>query len=543
MKHLCTLILFVIANTGICCFAQTSGSASLYGGSSNVKYIAAGTSADVSETMYIGPGTHTINGTWQIYAQNIIISSAAMVSGTGVIEIYNPSAVGGANDATLVDGNYNANALSVNIELNNASGMQLSNMNLPEELTSAGWTEETGTSGLALHKQLNLNTDGADITLGTGTKGDLIFTSNGSISNYGPGRMIITNNSILSHVVKQNYTSAFVFPVGTVDGDYAPARIANDAAIDVNVSVQNYTGSAADESEFSNYGMLRTWNIYGNTAGSGTTMVLQHESSLNETGFNEASHFITRYSDASPNNTGDNASTIKWQENTAAAGSAGTLQQTGSTSSSMISRSYAALATGSSSELAYFSKKSSVATALPIKIISFKANAENCSNAIILTAEPDDDVREIILQRSQNTIDFSNIHQWATAVSCNVCNFIYNDYAVASGVNYYYRIKIGYNTGKYEYSSIAVAKPSCSNNQRIVLFPNPSENFVYVKGLPANSFKTIQVTDMSGKTWIQQATSDPGIQINTQFLPQGIYSIRILNSDDMVYFLGRFVKM
>ncbi|MGN6490661.1 MAG: T9SS type A sorting domain-containing protein [Agriterribacter sp.] len=546
MKHLYKTAMFIAAmGISFYCYAQAPGSVSLYGGSAGEKNIAAGTSTDVSETLYIGPGTHTINGVWAIYAKNIIISSAATVSGTGTIEIYNPSGAGGTAGATFADGNYSGNTISVNLQLNNASGMQLTNMNFTTELTDAGWTQNTSASSLALNKQLSLATDGANVILGTGTKGDLVFTSNGTISNFGTDRKIITNNSILSHVVKQNYTTAFVFPVGISDVDYSPATISNASAIDVNVSVQDYTSSTSDESVFTDYGMERTWNIYGSAAGTGSNITLQHNPLLNQTKFNESSHFVSQYSDVSANNSGDNYSTLPWQENTPGESVSGSARAATAApgSPSAKSRTYNALPT-SSNNYSYFSKRtSSTEGVLPIKIINFYATAQGCETAVKLKAETGNDIQLLELQRGLHSNDFTTIHQWTAAGSNGTREFIFNDKTVTGGQTYYYKVKVTYRTGTIEYSDIAFAKPDCSNTQPVLLFPNPANEFIYVRGLPHNVFKTIQVTDMSGRTWHQISTSDAIKRLNTQRLPAGMYVIRIFDKDGTVYFLKKFSKM
>lgn len=76
-----------------------------------------------------------------------------------------------------------------------------------------------------------------------------------------------------------------------------------------------------------------------------------------------------------------------------------------------------------------------------------------------------------------------------------------------------------------------------------MLFPNPANDFIYVQGLSPNTLKTIQVIDMSGKTWQQVSTSESSKRLNTERLPAGIYTIRILGRDGTVYFLNKFSKM
>lgn len=545
MKHLDKLFLFFIAvSAAFSSFAQAPGSVSLYGDGNSEKSISGGTASDISETLYIGAGTHTVNGVWQIYSKNIIISSAAIIKGAGTIEFYNPSAAGGAESATFIDGNYNTKAISVNVKLNNASGMELLNMKLPKELSTAGWTEDADAGNIAFDKQLDLAVDGANVVLGVDATGDLVFTSNGTIANYGPSRMVVTNNSIISHVVKQNYTAAFVFPVGIAASDYSPAQISNTSAIDVKVSVQDYTSSASDESVFTDYGMHRTWHIYGGTAGTGTHITLQHASALNEKKFNQSKHFVTQYSNDNANNSGDNFGTTPWQENTPGPGAVAAMRKATTSAYTAKSRSYVSLPASSSSKLAYFTKRSPAdhGTTLPIKIIELEAKSLTQAILIQLTAALDNEVKALELHRSSNGMHFHKVHEWHAVSSHGVDDFTFHDHTATSDHLYFYRVKVSYNTGTIEYSAVTSTRPLHKHGERVTLYPNPSSEFIYVKGLPANKPTTMVITDVSGKAWQQVSTSDPVKRLNIQRLPAGIYFIRIFEEKGTVYFSGKFLK-
>lgn len=346
--------------------AQAPGSARAYGGPMSTKGISTGgTDAELSETLYIGPGTYVIDGTWEIYSKYVVIDPAAVITGTGTIKFFNPSVAGGAASPTLIDGNAGTNAIGVNMELDNASGMQLMNINFPSDLTSAGFTNNTAASTVYAGSGLNLAVDGADITLGAGVAGDLRFDSDATISNYSPLRMVITNNSILSHVVKDAYSGSFTYPVGIADGDYTPVAISNSTANGFHVSVQNYTTSASDEAVgISPYGMDRTWNIYADAATGNSTINLQHNIGTNQSGFDAANHFVTRWSATSPNTTGDvPGSASAWQNNTPGAGTTGNLSTTGTIGgSSMLSRAYTTFGTTAAGQTAYYTKVKAVLT-------------------------------------------------------------------------------------------------------------------------------------------------------------------------------------
>ena len=87
-----------------------------------------------------GPGTYLINGTWQVYSKNVWISPNAVFSGTGTIRFFNPSVAGGAASSTLVDGNNSSNFINVNIRLDNASDMVLTDIAPTATMTTADGT-------------------------------------------------------------------------------------------------------------------------------------------------------------------------------------------------------------------------------------------------------------------------------------------------------------------------------------------------------------------------------------------------------------------
>jgi len=74
-------------------WAQAPGSTETTGGTAGVSAMALASgdvTASVSETLYIGPGDYTINGTWEIYSKNVWISPDATFTGTGTLKYFNP---------------------------------------------------------------------------------------------------------------------------------------------------------------------------------------------------------------------------------------------------------------------------------------------------------------------------------------------------------------------------------------------------------------------------------------------------------------------
>lgn len=521
---------------------QSPGSISSYGGSSATKSVASGgTSIDVSETVYIGPGTHNIEGIWEIYARQIIIDPTAIISGSGRVEYYNPSVAGGTASTTLVDGNATVNSLDVDIQLQNTDGLQLSEMVFPLSHLSAGWTNNTSASTIYLGRNLFLSVDGADITLGSSVPGDLRFDNDAAIFNYRPARMIITNNSILSHVVKENYTSAFVFPVGTADGDYTPAQISNSSANTIHVSVQDYLSSASDEATtdpgtggFPADGIQRTWHIYSDAGGSGSTINLQHNSITNQSGFDDASHFITQWSATAPNPTGDNTipySSSAWQSNTPGSGSVGSLITPSGVlgGSSMRSRIYSTLATSGAAEESYFTKSADPSHPLPLHFLTNEATSSQCHIELKWITGTESTAEFFTILHSNNGKDYKPIG--TVGAIKNTTDYRYTDYTASEYSNFYI-IEMKMADGSIVRSSTMKAHTKCPSTN-VKIYPNPSQGFFTIEHLNIGH-NFLKVYSIEGKLVSQMETSRPQNNkylLDISELKKGIYFLKIYSSE------------
>lgn len=511
--------------------SQAPGSVSTHGGPlSTINVVAGGTYADASETLYIGPGTYIIDGVWEIYSKNVVIDPAAEIEGTGSILFYNPSVAGGLTSPTLIDGNASTNAILPNIHLQNADGMQLTNIDFPADLVTAGFVNNASASSVYIGAGFDLSVDGADIVLGTGVRGDLIFDQNGTITNYGPNRMVITNNSVLSHVVKENYTGSFTFPVGIADGDYTPAAINNSISRTFHVSVQDYASSVSSEiTNNDGNGMRRTWNIYADFGAGNSNINLQHNSATNQSDFNEASHFVTQWNDTIPNETGDLAlSQNGWQSNTSGPGATGNLSSTGTVAgSSMRSRDYTSFATAASQEKSYYSKSSNPLVPLPVTLISFTIKSETCSKVTANWKVSDAvNFNRFELERSADGTSFQTIG--VILFDPETFEYNYPDNIQTAGT-YFYRLKMIDDDGTYKYGPIVMVKSDCAD-KTIVLFPNPTRNIVTVRGLQGGEL--IQLYGMKGELLINKRAMNYQEQLDLGKYPAGTYNVIIQNEKE-----------
>ncbi len=513
--------------------AQAPGSVATYGGATSSKTIdAGGTSADISETLYIGPGTHKIDGTWEIYASQIVIDPSAVITGAGTIKFFNPSDAGGAASSTQIDANALVNAIDVNMELNNASGMVLTETVFPVELTGDGWSDNTASADLYVGKDLNLNVDGANITLGTVVTGDLRFDNDATISNYRPERMVVVNNSILSHVVKENFTSAFTFPIGIAAGDYTPAQVTNTGSQTIHLSVQDYAASASTEGGTN--GIDRTWNLYADNASGNSLIDFQHNNSTNQTDFNLSANFITQNSGTAPNISGQAGTSLTaWQSNNfGIATTPGTLT-TGApiTDASERSLIYTSFATTATDMVAYFSQSSNSFETLPLTLTGFTAAAVQCSAILNWTTANEQNFNHFDVQSSTDGIGFNKIGSIASHKNPLGSSYTFS-YAAPKG-KFIYRLLMVDNDGHYSYSNDVVASVNCDAARVVVVYPNPVVNQLTVKG-DAGELKGMRMYNMAGQdvSNIIKTIQNNSISmvLDVSKLPAGTYTVKTKTS-------------
>lgn len=225
-----------------------------------------------SEYLYFGPNTNwEINGTVEIWSKYIWIAPTAKFTGTGKIIIHDPSTNpyydNTPSSATYIDGN-NALGIQVNIELRNPNNLILS------EIANPGYENMAAASShaLQLQKQFDFAVDGAHVIL---NGNDFHLGPDASLVNFGPKRMVVTENSIKGHLIKELAARAtFIFPVGIAEEDYTPATLSPDRASTLYVSVQDFDASSAQVAN-EEIGMNRIWHIFGNNEVN-TKFTLQH---------------------------------------------------------------------------------------------------------------------------------------------------------------------------------------------------------------------------------------------------------------------------
>jgi hypothetical protein len=484
-------------------------------GSSNTenssRYIG-GTRSTLAETLYIGPNAHiVVDGTWLIYSKNIVIDPSAIIEGSGTIEIYNPSEVGGIASATYIDGNGSANAIGVNVLLANAEGMEITNLTFPSDLVRDGFSNVASNSSVYIGKDLSLAVDGAHVTLDPLVQGDLVLDQDATISNYRPERMVVTNNSVVSHMVKEDLNGSFIFPVGISKENYTPAAITGSETF--HVSVQNYTQSNANEGLLTG-GPDRTWHIFADNNVS-ATIALQHNVATDVAAFVSAEdHYVTQYE-------GSN-----WSGGTPEAGLSGTFTTGTSPISGASTQDIVGITLPSSgaSFTSYFTK-ATIQSALPVTLISFKAAVEEEAVRLAWSTIEEQQSAMFEVERSINAQQWKKIGEVPAAKTSNeVLHYELLDSMPAEGVNYYRLKMIDYDQS-FTYSDI-VSVVSARLPVELSVYPNPATERFYLDKIAATDVKSIRILSVNGQL-VQTLSRLPldGIRIDT--LSSGTYIVQV----------------
>jgi hypothetical protein len=512
--------------------AQAPGSSEATGGTAGVSAMAleAGDiTASVSETLYIGPGDYTINGTWEIYSKNVWISPDATFTGAGTLKYFNPSVAGGAASATLIDGNNSTNFINVNIELNNAANMTLTDIAGP----GAPWTDAAGAANLSTGADFKFNVANGDVLLGNF---DMITATAATLTGFAPDRLVVTAGT--GHLVHNNYTGSFVYPVGIAEGDFTPSTVNNTAINTMHVLVQNYAASASNESALpANAGMDRTWNIYGDNASGNSIISLQHNgvggvpANTNQGAFDESNHFVTQWGAGATNNSGDLPSPSAWQSNTLGSGAAGTVA-----GSSVRSHSYTAFGVTAANQLSFFTKTSSVAV-VPVTLISFEGKADKCNALLNWATSTEINFNYFDIEYSATGTGYRAIGRQAGTQSIVGSTYHFSAGVQPAGKGYY-RLAMTDLDGRVTYSPVITVSTNC-NNRTFTLSPNPSTDVIAVSGVKAG--ETVQIYGINGELIISKAAKGFREETNISKYASGVYTV-IVVSDTGKFVAGKFVK-
>ncbi|GAA4453076.1 T9SS type A sorting domain-containing protein [Rurimicrobium arvi] len=439
-------------------------------------------------------------------------AAASWLAGASYISSYS-----GGNERQYHDGG-NVN-MDVNLHIQNENSVALQNTNT------------------RIEGQLSFDMANGNVILGDN---NLVFTTNASQSGFAQDRYLITNGQ--GHVTKENFNGQWIFPVGRDVADYTPAAIDNNTANTFHVMVQDFDHSASVENTATSVqdGVLRTWNMYADNATGVSTITLQHNKATNQADFSSDRNYVTRWSDLAKNLSGDKASVTAWQNNVTGASVTGNLSSTGDVENSeMRSRTYRTFATSPNDPTAYITKASlAFKPKTSADILDLEADSAGCDVNLAFTTGKENNVVKFQLQHSTDGKTFSTIYTFEP--NGDSSTYDYKHLTAVQGVNYY-RIVMLEPSGDYTVSKVVSTTVHCGDTDPvIVLFPNPTVDYINLTGLIGNS--QIRIMNMHGRMMYEMSSTNQIEKIDVRNLPAATYIVEVLTGKTLKKTAIKFIK-
>ena len=159
---------------------------------------------------------------------------------------------------------------------------------------------------------------------------------------------------------------------------------------------------------------------------------------------------------------------------------------------------------------------------LPITFAYFNLSQQNKNVSLEWKTAEEEDNSSLILQRSLNNENWTDISKYNLSVQNNDKVYRYEDVSLSPG-KFGYRLKIVNAIGTVSYSGIKIAE--VKSTSIISVYPNPTTDYITITHLSGT--EPITIYDSHGKKWtvVIEKTSPFYTKINTQTLPKGIYYV------------------
>ncbi|MEP6711992.1 MAG: T9SS type A sorting domain-containing protein, partial [Ferruginibacter sp.] len=162
---------------------------------------------------------------------------------------------------------------------------------------------------------------------------------------------------------------------------------------------------------------------------------------------------------------------------------------------------------------------------LPVSLIRFTAGKCNGGVCVSWVTENEQNLSRYEIEKSSDGRIFSSILSLTAANTAVQKTYTANDISPFGGANFY-RLKIIDKDGSFKYST--VLKVNWDDIQVVSMLPNPAHNFTLLKGI--NEYSVVKIIDLTGKVMLQQNITNAVKEINTSFLPAGMYLVQLVGS-------------
>jgi sugar lactone lactonase YvrE len=166
---------------------------------------------------------------------------------------------------------------------------------------------------------------------------------------------------------------------------------------------------------------------------------------------------------------------------------------------------------------------------LPLTLLSFTGTLQNSDVTLKWNTSNEVNTQTFIVERGQGQKPFAAIGSVGANSTAGKNSYSYVDKGLAPGT-YLYRLKMVDRDGHFTYSPVVSIQSTAAMTGRIVLYPNPVKDVLYVQ-LQAEGQETmiLQLSDMQGRVLQQQevqlSRGVTGLSFNTSSLAAGSYLI------------------
>ena len=162
---------------------------------------------------------------------------------------------------------------------------------------------------------------------------------------------------------------------------------------------------------------------------------------------------------------------------------------------------------------------------LPINLVSFNGSLVNGKTALQWTTASEINAKEFIVEKSNNSIDYSEIGTVASKNAAGTSSsYAFDDAALKNGLNYY-RLKMVDKDGSFQYSNVVVIKLDVKPSTALSVFPNPVSNAITLSHSEAGAGAIVSIFALNGKLVSTKAVAKSATQtsFDVSALPAGAY--------------------
>lgn len=172
---------------------------------------------------------------------------------------------------------------------------------------------------------------------------------------------------------------------------------------------------------------------------------------------------------------------------------------------------------------------------LPVALMSFDSSVENCEVSLSWKSSDEQSFKHYLLERSYDARNFSAISE-VKGIYPEGGNYSFTENLDNQNTSVYYRLKMVDADGSFTYSAIIGEYLNCS---QLKFYPNPVKNEIIIENL--NSWNSIMIFDSNGKMVYDGKPNSSKIDIS--FLPEGNYTMKLLDEITAKHVSWRFIKM